>query len=312
MSAVFGPVPSRRLGLSLGVDPLPFKTCNMDCVYCELGRTKTLTAERKAYLPVEQVLADVRAALQRWSRIDHVTVTGSGEPTLHTGLGEIIRGIRAMTDIPVSVITHSSLLHLPEVRADLCAADVLVPSLDAVTPRVFRGVNHPHASIDPQEMVEGLIALRREFKGQIWLEIVFVRGMNDGPEEVAALREAIGRIRPDRVQLNTVVRPPAYPFAEALTQEELERLRDALGPPAEVIAELPHVAPAEPPEDPEGAIAAYLDRRPATADDFVAALGAKREPALRFLESLVERGDAEKLGAGERAYYRKVRKAAAR
>ncbi|MFQ5913627.1 MAG: radical SAM protein [Nitrospinota bacterium] len=312
MSAVFGPVPSRRLGLSLGVDPLPFKTCNMDCVYCELGRTKTLTAERKVFIPVEEVLADVREALKAWPRLDHVTVTGSGEPTLHTGLGDIIRGIKAMTDIPVAAITHSSLLHLPDVRADLCAADVLVPSLDAVTSNVFRSLNHPHASIDPARMVEGLIALHREFSGQFWLEIVFVRGMNDTPEEVSALKKAIHRIGPDRVQLNTVVRPPAYPSALALTQEELEAIRDALGPPAEVIAEFPDVPPSEPPEDPEESIAAYLDRRPATVADLLAAFGVEREKTQRFLESLVGEGDVERLGEGEKAYYRKVRKAVAR
>jgi len=276
LSTVFGPVPSRRLGLSLGVDPIPFKTCNMDCVYCELGRTRRLTAERKVYIPVEQILADVREALQAWPRLDHVTVTGSGEPTLHTGLGDIIRGIRQMTGIPVAVITHSSLLHLAEVRAGLCEANVLVPSLDAVTPKVFRNVNHPHKSIDPARTVGGLIALRNEFEGDYWLEIVLVRGINDTSEEITALKQAIQRIRPDRVQLNTVVRPPAYPFAEPLSEKELEAIRDTLGPPAEVIAEFPQVPPTEGPEDPEAAITAYLDRRPATLTDLITALGVER------------------------------------
>jgi wyosine [tRNA(Phe)-imidazoG37] synthetase (radical SAM superfamily) len=284
----------------------------MDCVYCELGRTKTLTAERKAYIPVEEILADVREALQAWPRLDHVTVTGSGEPTLHTGLGDIIRGIKRMTDIPVAVITHSSLLHMPEVRAALCEADVLVPSLDAVTPKVFRNVNHPHASIDPVRTVEGLITLRNEFTGRFWLEIVLVRGMNDTPEEITALKEAIQRIRPDRVQLNTVVRPPAYPFAQALSGEELEAILDALGPPAEVIAEFPEVPAADAPEDPEAAIAAYLDRRPATLADLIAALGVERESSKKFLDSLVESGEFERLGQGEKAYYRKVRQAVKR
>ena len=309
MSTVFGPVPSRRLGLSLGVDPIPFKTCNMDCVYCALGRTKTLTAERKAYIAVQEILADVREALQAWPRLDHVTVTGSGEPTLHTGLGDIIRGIKQMTQIPVAVITHSSLLHMPEVRAALCFADVLVPSLDAVTPKVFRSVNHPHASIDPARTVEGLIALRGEFTGQFWLEIVLVRGLNDSPQEITALKEAIQRIRPDRVQLNTVVRPPAYPFAQALSREELETIREALSPQTEVIAEFPEVPPAEPPEDPEAAIGAYLERRPATLADLMAALGVERESSKEFLDSLVESGEFERLGRGEKAYYRKVRQA---
>jgi wyosine [tRNA(Phe)-imidazoG37] synthetase (radical SAM superfamily) len=284
----------------------------MDCVYCELGRTKTLTAERKVYVPVQEILADVREALQAWPRLDHITVTGSGEPTLHTGLGDIIQGIKQMTEIPVAVITHSSLLHIPDVRAALCFADVLVPSLDAVTPEVFRSVNHPHASIDPVRTIEGLTALRGEFTGQFWLEIVLVRGMNDSPEEITALKEAIQRIRPDRVQLNTVVRPPAYPFAQALSREELETICEAMGPPAEVIAEFPEVPLAEPPHDPEAAIGAYLDRRPATLDDLMAALGVQQESSQKFLDFLVESGEFERLGKGEKAYYRKVRQAVKR
>ncbi len=303
MSYVFGPVPSRRLGLSLGVDPLPYKTCNLDCIYCELGRTQRLTAQRKTYVPVDAVLADVREALKTCARVDYVTVTGSGEPTLHSGLGAILRGIKAMTEIPLAVITHSSLLHLPEVRADLAAADLLIPSLDAVSQKIFRRLNHPHSSVSPERMVEGLVALRQEYSGPIWLEILIVKDLNDGPEEVGRLREAVRRIRPDRVQLNTVARPPAYPFAEPLSRETLEALRESFGEGAEVIAEFPSQVQPEAPSDPERAIRTYLERRPATLFDLISALGLKAETAEGHLRALVEEGEVEQMGAADSTFY---------
>ena len=157
---VYGPVPSRRLGRSLGVDALTFKSCSFDCVYCQLGRTTNHTAERKEYIPTAEILDEVRRKLENGDRPEYISFAGSGEPTLHSGLGDIIRGIKAMTDVPVVVFTNGSLLWMPEVRADLAAADVVIPSLDGGDAALLDKVNRPVATLDFNRIVEGLIAFR--------------------------------------------------------------------------------------------------------------------------------------------------------
>ncbi|MBM3312523.1 MAG: radical SAM protein, partial [Candidatus Aminicenantes bacterium] len=228
MSHTYGPVPSRRLGYSLGVDLLPFKTCSMDCVYCQLGPSPRTTMRRREFAPVEAVLADIRAALRRDPQIEAVTFSGSGEPTLHAGLGTIIAAVKKATDVPVVVLTNGSTLSRPSVRKALAPADIVVPSLDAATERVFKKINRPHRSLTAAKTIDGLAAFRKSYRGQIWLEILFVKGVNDGPAHLRALRKAIARIRPDRVQLNTVYRPPAVRSARPLSEAELERMKPFL------------------------------------------------------------------------------------
>jgi wyosine [tRNA(Phe)-imidazoG37] synthetase (radical SAM superfamily) len=278
----YGPVPSRRLGYSLGLDILPFKTCSMDCVYCQLGACGKTTVRRREYVPVRTVLAQVRRALESGARIDAVTFSGSGEPTLHSGIGRIIAGIKRMTGVKVVVLTNSSTLAGRANGRDLLQADIVVPSLDAATDPVFAKVNRPHAGITAEAIIDGLVRFRRRFQGRIWLEVMLVRRINDGPAHLRKLREAVERIRPDRVQINTVVRPPAEPSARPLTAAELERARKILGPTAEIIADFsrgkqPAAAP-----DASAALLAALGRRPMTAADLARSLGlAKSEvPAL--------------------------------
>jgi len=198
---VYGPVPSRRLGHSLGVDILPFKTCSLDCVYCQLGSTGKTTNRRRAYFSPRDVLAQIRAVLDSGQRVDHITFSGSGEPTLNANLGRIIRGLKKITNVPVAVLTNGTLLTRKDVRGDLLAADVVAPSLDAVPARLFRAVNRPHPSLDAGRVVKGLARFRREFRGQIWLEIMLVKGVNDTPDHIRDLRTAVAAIRPDRLQL---------------------------------------------------------------------------------------------------------------
>jgi wyosine [tRNA(Phe)-imidazoG37] synthetase (radical SAM superfamily) len=252
---VYGPVPSRRLGFSLGVDLLPFKTCSMDCVYCQLGSQGRTTVRRREFVPVRTILAQIRAALAKGKPVDAITFSGSGEPTLHSGLGRIIAGIRRLTDVKVVLLTNSSSLTGARARRDAAAADIVVPSLDAATPGVFAKINRPHAGLTVEKTINGLIAFRREFKGRIWLEIMLVKGVNDGPAHLRALKKAIARIRPDRVQLNTVVRPPAEKNARPLTRQELEAVREALGGEAEIIADFAREKPMGAPADPAEAIA---------------------------------------------------------
>jgi wyosine [tRNA(Phe)-imidazoG37] synthetase (radical SAM superfamily) len=300
---VYGPVPSRRLGFSLGVDILPFKTCSLDCVYCQLGSSGRTIGRRRAYFSPRQVLSQVRAALGSARRVDHITFSGSGEPTLNKNLGRIIRGIKKMTRVPVAVLTNGTLLTRKDVRADLIEADVVVPSLDAVMPRLFRAVNRPHSSLEAGRIIDGLARFRREFGGQIWLEIMLVRGVNDAPDDIRALKEAIAMIRPDRIQLNTVVRPPAEASAHPLTTRELDRVRRALGNKAEVVADFEKESRAWGPGDLEEAITAVVKRRPVTAADISASLSRHRDEVLKALGRLLDSGRVRAVRHGRKTFY---------
>ncbi|NYT01814.1 MAG: radical SAM protein, partial [Methanosarcinales archaeon] len=213
MEYLFGPVLSRRLGLSMGVDLLPPKTCNMDCNYCEIGRTTCLTVQRQRYVPEERVMREIRSVSD--SDFDYLTFAGSGEPTLHSGLGRIIQAAKKSLGAPVVVITNSSLLGSSEVRNEVAEADLVLPSLDAATQKTFEAINRPAPGLRIEDIVEGLKQFRREFSGEMWLEVMLVKGVNDHEApQIASLVEEIG---PDRVQLNTVVRPPSEPV-EPLSQ----------------------------------------------------------------------------------------------
>jgi wyosine [tRNA(Phe)-imidazoG37] synthetase (radical SAM superfamily) len=230
MDHVFGPVPSRRLGRSLGVDPIPFMTCNYVCIYCQLGRTTHMTNERKDFFPPEDILRDLAGALSvHGGEIDWITIVGNGEPTLYRSLGRLIRGAKELTDVPVAVITNGSLLDRADVVDDLRAADLVIPSLDAADPQTFRKINRSHRAIRVEQVVEGLVRFRAEYAGRLWLEIMLVRGVNDGEASLRALREAIDRIAPDRVFVNTPVRPPAEAGVGGPSEEALARARRTLG-----------------------------------------------------------------------------------
>ncbi|MHC4423584.1 MAG: radical SAM protein, partial [Planctomycetota bacterium] len=184
---VFGPVPSRRLGRSLGVDIVPFKVCTLDCVYCQLGSTINKTIERKEYIPIEPVLAELKDRLDGGLQADFITVSGSGEPTLNSRLGELIDGIKKITDIPVAILTNGTLLYRGDVRADCAKADVVVPSLDAGDEETFRKINHPCSDISIEKLVSGLCAFRKEFAGQIWLEVFLAEDLNTNAEQITKL-----------------------------------------------------------------------------------------------------------------------------
>jgi wyosine [tRNA(Phe)-imidazoG37] synthetase (radical SAM superfamily) len=238
MGYLFGPVLSRRLGLSMGVDLLKYKTCNLDCVYCELGRTACLTSCRDRFVPRQKVIKEIE--LRRGEPFDYLTFAGSGEPTLSLDLGEILAQAREIVDSPLAVITNSTLLSNPAVRKEVAAADVVLPSLDAVTQRTFQAINRPAPGLLAAEMIQGLKDFRQEFSGEIWLEVMLVRGMND--QEAEAIARAAESTQPDRIQLNTVVRTPAEPV-EALSEEEMERMLEIF-PGAELIPDWDWSVPA--------------------------------------------------------------------
>ena len=272
MSHLFGPVPSRRLGLSLGVDLVPPKTCTFDCVYCEVGRTTHLTRTRQSHR-VAEIIRELKDYLNNPpGPLDYITMAGSGEPTLNLGLGEIIAAVRSLTSTPVALLTNGSLFYLPEVRADVAGADVIMPTLDASREETFQRINRPHPGLSLDRVVSGLKALRREFSGQIWLEIVLLKGINDEPAELAAIKGLIRKLSPDKVQLNTAVRPTADKCAQALTQDEMEAVADFLGGRAEVVAAGRRSSP-ERPAVKDRDLIDMLARRPMTAIDLAQALG---------------------------------------
>ena len=213
---VYGPVPSRRLGRSLGVNPIPFKTCNYSCVYCQLGRTTHMTNQRKDFFPPEELLNEIRRVIEVESshrEIDFVTFVGEGEPTLCKSLGWLIRKTKEIADIPIAVDTNGSLLYREDVRNDLSQADIVMPSLDAGTAETYRKINRPHRGLDFETVVEGLERFRRDYNGEIWVEVMLIKGLNDSAGELKAIKSRLEKIQPDRTYINVPIRPPAEPWA---------------------------------------------------------------------------------------------------
>ncbi|HUV64949.1 MAG TPA: radical SAM protein [Sedimentisphaerales bacterium] len=315
---LYGPVPSRRLGRSLGVDIVPFKVCSLDCIYCQLGRTLEKTVERRDYAPIESVLAELKQALAEHIEVDYISIAGSGEPTLHARLGELIDGMKEVTDIPIAIITNGTLLYRPDVRTDCAKADVVIPSLDAADEETFRRINCPCQGISIGKVISGLCAFREEFAGRIWLEVFVVEGINTGRDQIAGIREAIERIRPDKVQLNTAVRPTADPGVRRLDAETLHQIAALLGPRCEVVADL---LPAHPqalidkePQSTPGPPAAtsstaqtllsMLKRRPCSLNDIRASLGLSRDEVLKHLSDLQNQGLIQSENRGTGTFYK--------
>jgi len=286
MTYLFGPVPSRRLGCSLGVDVIPYKTCTYDCIYCQLGTTTHLTTERSADVPVGAVLDELDETLRSDRTPDYITLAGSGEPTLYAELGTLIAGIKARTAIPVAVITNGSLLWDTAVRAAVCQADLVIPSLDAGDETLFRCINRPHPEISYTRMLDGLAALRTDYHGPIWLEVMLLAGMTAIAAEVEKIKGHLERIKPDRVQVNTVVRPPAKDFAMPVPADRLQVFSQQLGAYADVIHDTQHA------HDEPMAVATRQDiinllkRRPCSLDDIAHGLNMHPNEVTKHLEFL--------------------------
>lgn len=286
---IFGPVPSRRLGRSLGVDLVPFKACPFDCTYCQLGRTTNKTAERREYVPTQEVLDELAERFASEPNCcDVVTLSGSGEPTLHSGLGRVIAGIKAVAKVPVVVLTNGALLSDPQVRRELLRADIVAPDLDAGDEETFQKINRPCGGVTLRAIVEGLKAFRREYRGQLCVEVFAVAGVNDSDEQMGRIAAILDEIRPDQIDLNTVARPPAEATARAVDPARLERLRQILGPKARIIA--PRAGAGGTGAAGKDAIADMVRRHPCTLEDIVTATGAPRAEVERLLAELVNEG----------------------
>ena len=272
MAHLFGPVPSRRLGRSLGVDLIPPKTCPYNCIYCEVGPTTCQSRERFSF-QTEAIIAELAGYLQDPGvRPDVITLAGSGEPTLNQGLGRIIREIKTMSQIPVAVLTNGALLYLPEVRRELAAADLVLPSLDAGRAETYAAINRPLPELSFDSLLDGLTAFRREYRGRIWLEVMLLKGLNDTEAELTLLRRALEKIAPDKIQLNTAVRPVVEAAARPLDREAMAAAAATLGGAVSVIASFDRddiVGKSGQDED----FVEMLSRRPMTAPDLAQALG---------------------------------------
>ncbi len=239
MKYVYGPIKSRRLGLSLGLSLTAEKICDLDCIYCQWGSVGKTVLERKEYAGADQIIQELEIWMQKHPQetreLEYVTFSGLGEPTLSTCIGDLIVRVKKITGAKIAVITNSTLLGDPQVRMSLLPADLIVPSLDAVDPRLFKQIDRPGEDIELDRIIAGLIALRREFSGLIWLEIMLIRGINDGPEHIAELKKVIARINPDKIQLNSPVRKTAEHNVLPVDKIKLQKIKELLGDKAEII-----------------------------------------------------------------------------
>ncbi|MFC1661152.1 radical SAM protein [Gemmatimonadota bacterium] len=286
---VFGPVFSRRLGQSLGIDPVPAKTCNWNCVYCQLGRTMPLRSERAEYSNSEDILREAEAALSRSAvgTIDWVTLVGSGETLLHSRVGWMIQRLKKITDLPLAVITNGSLLSDPGVRKELLLADAVLPSLDAGTPGLFKRINRPHPGITFHQHVKGLEAFGREYRGKLLIEVMLIKGVNDTEKALSDLAAVMDQINPDGIHLSRPDRPPAEPWVCPTDEEGFTRALSALGSVAQILHPAESVLRLEGPAHALETLLAVLGRHPLSDAQLQRALAHwPPEDASAFLASL--------------------------
>ena len=286
---LFGPVPSRRLGMSLGVDLVPKKVCSLDCVYCEVGKTTKLTLERMEYIKIDKIKDELTEYFSTQPNPDYITFSGSGEPTLNIYIGETLQFIKEnKPGIPVAVLTNGTLLFDKNVREALLQADVVLPSLDAATEEVFQKINRPAKTLHIDKYIQGLVDFRRKFKGQIWLEIFVLPGFNDAENELEALQKVLRKIKPDIVQLNTLDRPGTVPNLRAATREELQRVIDfwPLNQVQIIAASAERKKIQSYRTDTANAIIETIARRPCTLDDLTKILGLHIHEINKYLDVL--------------------------
>ena len=283
---VFGPVPSRRFGRSLGIDLTPHKTCSLDCVFCQLGRTGQQTLARKKHVPTSDVITEIRHWLRSDGKADYLTLSGSGEPTLHAAFGEVLTFLRSQP-VPAALLTNGTLLSLPEVRASAALAQVVKVSLSAWDQKSFEWVNRPHRRLRFETVVDGMKRFRSAYDGQLWIEVFMLAGINAMPADVEKIARLCRQIRPDRIHLNTIVRPPAEVFAAAVPSAQLEALTTLFDPPARIASGF-NGQPSRTTEAGTTDILAMLQRRPCTIKQIKAAYGLHINQVSKILGELMQ------------------------
>jgi len=301
---LFGPVPSRRLGRSLGIDVTPFKTCSFDCVFCQCGGTTVHTAERAEFVPFDEVCAELKQWLTENGNADVITFAGSGEPTLYSRLGDLITFIKQRSDIPVMLLTNSTMLNNPQVRAEAALADRVKISLSAWDDKSFEQVNRPAPNIKFKDVLSGMCEFRAEFKKELWLEVFLIHGVNDTPEQVQRISELAKTIRPDKIHLNTAVRPPAEADVQPVSQETLRLFCELFVPKAETIASFKPAAEPSKATLNEQELVDLIHRHPATAEQLAATIGVDPKEISITLDPLVKSGQLKTEHRDDTIYYR--------
>ncbi len=305
---IYGPVPSRRLGRSLGIDIIPFKVCSYDCIYCQLGHTTDKTIDRKEFYQPSLILKELKEFLNQDIKADYITVSGSGEPTLNSELYEIISQVKLITDIPVVTITNGSLLWDKEVRYALKEADLVIPSMDAVSDEIFKKINRPDRRLEVSRVLEGLMEFSGGFQGKIYLEIMLVKGVNDSDSEIYKMKDIIQKLRIDKVQLNTVIRPPSEKSAVSLNNEEMTNIKEKIGAdiPVEVIADFERTSKAFYNIDIENEVINLLKRRPCTLVDIANALGIHNNELIKYITEMKRKNviKSYSIDNSEKNYYK--------
>jgi len=306
---IFGPVKSRRLGRSLGIELVPKKVCTMNCIYCEVGKTTHLTLERKEYYPWDLIEKSILQAKKMEDTFDVLTFTGSGEPSLNIHFEKALRLAKKIIKKPIAVLTNATLLDIPSVRSALAEVDIVLPSLDAGNPETFKKINQPHPKIELKTIIENLKKLRNEMKGEMWLEILFVEGINDSEKNLRDLKSAIDYINPHKVQLNTVVRPPAFKEAKPLSFEKLKEFAEFLGEKVEIIIEKERLEKVIKTfkdlekEKIKEMIFDYIKRRPSTIEELSLAFKIEKETVENILKIFISEGKVkEKLYEGKKFF----------
>ena len=292
---IFGPVMSRRLGRSLGIDLLPFKTYSYDCVYCECGATTHITTKRAEFFPTEEVISQLDTVLRERPTLDYITFAGSGEPTLSLSIGRIIRHLKtAYPEYKVAVLTNGSLLGNKEVAADLSQADLVIPTLTSTSQETFEKIHRPYPGLLTKTIISDILEFRKEFHGEIWLEIFLIPDLNTSLEELTSLRDVIDKIQPARIQLNTLDRPAAEDWVTAPDPDELENFRKYFAElkipvdVAGVCCEQPDVCRAG--ESTHEHILKTLRIRPSTVEDLASMTGLHHHEVAKYLSGLLEEG----------------------
>jgi wyosine [tRNA(Phe)-imidazoG37] synthetase (radical SAM superfamily) len=289
-SHVFGPVPSRRLGFSLGIDLVPYKICSYDCIYCQLGRTTEKTLARKEYIPLETILEEVGEKLKEDIGVDYITLSGSGEPTLYSRLSELIAGLKKLSKKPVAVLTNGSLLWDRKVQQDIMEADLVIPSVDAGDESLFQYVNRPHPGLSFEKVSQGIADFRQHYKGRMWIEVLLLNGVTSINSEVSKIAALIRNIHPHKIQLNTAVRPPAENFAEPLPRDLMYECATLFGKNVEVITDFTHIHDQGEFHHSREEIKNLLKRRPCSLDDISKGLFMHPNEVLKYLEQLIHDG----------------------
>ncbi|QHI68974.1 radical SAM protein [Tichowtungia aerotolerans] len=290
---LFGPVPSRRLGRSLGIDVTPFKTCSLDCIFCQCGCTTYHITERSEFVPFEDVCTELEQWLAQDGCADYITFAGSGEPTLYSRLGELIAFIKEKTEIPVIVLSNGTLFHRSDVCKETALADIVKVSLSAWNEPSFQKINRPASGLSFADLLAGERNFRNCFNGQLWLEVFLMEGINSKPEQVQQIAELAREIEPDTIHLNTAVRPPAETGVMPVSEKVLCSFCPLFTPPAEIIASFGTVSSANEKEVHAETLAALIHRHPATATQLAAISGSDEEGIRAALAPLVEQNQLQ-------------------